>query len=204
MLKSWQEELQEEVKDNQTVRLMTEPICERYTVSRKKGELVVKRLVSYHQKKDGTEVKFEIPRESDGSQRLLDLIPAFLALSEPGSNKVFVVDEIDRSLHTLLIRQLLEAYLGVCKPESRTQLLLTTHNALLMDQHLLRRDEIWVTERDALGVSKLFSFSEYKDVRSDKDIRKSYLQGRMGGIPRILFGGAMKNLHPAKECEGSD
>jgi hypothetical protein len=56
-----------------------------------------------------------------------------------------------------------------------------------MDQQLLRRDEMWVAERDATGVSSLLSFSEYKDVRYDKDIRKSYLQGRLGGVPRILL-----------------
>ena len=59
---------------------------------------------------------------------------------------------------------------------------------MLMDQQLLRRDEMWAAERDEAGVSSLFSFSEYKDVRYDKDIRKSYLQGRMGGIPRISPG----------------
>ena len=56
-----------------------------------------------------------------------------------------------------------------------------------MDQDLFRRDEMWVAERNAKGSSHLFSFSEYKDVRYDKDIAKSYLQGRLGGIPRILL-----------------
>jgi hypothetical protein len=63
-----------------------------------------------------------------------------------------------------------------------------------MDQHILRRDEMWVTERDATGASSIHSFSEYQDVRYDKDIRKSYLQGRMGGIPRMVTGGL--SLHP--------
>ena len=71
-----------------------------------------------------------------------------------------------------------------------------------MDQDLLRRDEMWVTERDASGVSSLLSFSEYKDVRYDKDIRKSYLQGRLGGIPRILFEGALTN-HAKKAGENN-
>jgi hypothetical protein len=54
-----------------------------------------------------------------------------------------------------------------------------------MDQHLLRRDEMWVAERNKSGSSHLLAFSEYRDVRKDKDIRKSYLQGRLGGIPRL-------------------
>jgi AAA15 family ATPase/GTPase len=57
-----------------------------------------------------------------------------------------------------------------------------------MDQDLLRRDEMWVAERQRLGASRLFSFSDFKNVRSDKDIRKSYLQGRLGGVPKFLLG----------------
>ncbi|MFW0884761.1 hypothetical protein ACMCNP_06945 [Candidatus Acidulodesulfobacterium sp. H_13] len=47
--------------------------------------------------------------------------------------------------------------------------------------------EMWVAERNRKGSSELMSFSEYKDVRYDKDIRKSYLQGRLGGVPKILM-----------------
>jgi len=183
--------LQEEVKEGMTVRLWTEPVNERFVVIRKNGELLARKLVTYHAKPDGTDAKFEVRQESDGSQRVIDLLPAFLALSDRASKKVYVIDEVDRSLHTLLTRSLIEMYLSNCSAESRTQLLLTTHDVLLMDQQLLRRDEMWVSERDAAGGSDLFSFSEYKDVRYDKDIRKSYLQGRLGGIPRILLGGSL-------------
>ena len=100
-------------------------------------------------------------------------------------NSVVIIDEIDRSLHPLLTRKLLETYLANRTPESRNQLILTTHDAMLLDQDLLRRDEIWVAERDETGASKIYSFSEFKDVRADKDIRKSYLQGRMGGVPKL-------------------
>ncbi len=181
-------ELQEEVKEGIAVRLLMEPQTNRIVVTRKDGELIAKRPVTFHPKSDGTESRFEIYQESEGSQRVIDLLPAFLELSAQVSQKVYVIDEIDRSLHPLLIRQLLEEYLSNCSIETRSQLLLTTHNVMLMDQQLLRRDEMWATERDEVGVSSLFSFSEYKDVRYDKDIRKSYLQGRMGGIPHIVPG----------------
>lgn len=194
--------LQEDVKEGMTVRLMTEPINERFVVTRKGSELIAKKLVTYHPKSDGTEAKFEIRQESDGSQRVIDLLPAFLELSAHKSKKVYVIDEVDRSLHTLLTQRLLEAYLANCSTETRSQLLLTTHDVLLMDQQLLRRDEMWVTERDTFGTSSLFSFSEYKDIRYDKDIRKSYLQGRMGGIPRILLEGALSNSCLTEESEG--
>lgn len=178
--------LQEEVKEGTTIRLMSDK-DERFVCTRKNGALIAKKLVTYHPKTDGTEAKFEIRQESDGSQRVIDLLPAFLELAAPGSRKVFVIDEVDRSLHSLLTRRLLEAYLGSCSTDTRSQLLLTTHDVLLMDQQLLRRDEMWVAERKPTGASTLVSFAEYKDVRYDKDIRKSYLQGRLGGIPRILL-----------------
>ncbi|GAB4223773.1 MAG: ATP/GTP-binding protein [Gammaproteobacteria bacterium] len=156
-------------------------------ISRPKEELITKKLVTFHPMANGEEIRFEIHQESDGSQRLIDLLPAFLELYEKTSQKVYVIDEIDRSLHTLLTRNLLEVYLANCSAETRKQLLFTTHDVLLMDQQLLRRDEMWIAERNATGVSNLLSFSEYKDVRADKDLQKSYLQGRLGGIPRILF-----------------
>jgi uncharacterized protein len=113
--------LQEDVKEGMTVRLLTEPINERFVVTRKGGELIAKKLVAYHSKADGTEAKFEIRQESDGSQRVIDLLPAFLELSAQVSKKVYVIDEVDRSLHTLLTRRLLEMYLANCSTESRTQ-----------------------------------------------------------------------------------
>jgi len=173
--------LQEDVTEGRTVRLLTDPMTERFVITRKDGELTAKKLVTYHRRQDGQEVKFEMRQESDGSQRIIDLLPAFLEAAAADSSKVYVIDEVDRSLHTLLTRQLLEGYLACSGAVTRAQLLFTTHDVLLMDQKLLRRDEMWVVERNTQGESLLLPFSEFKDVRYDKDIRKSYLQGRMGG-----------------------
>lgn len=181
--------LQEIIKEGEGIRFSNPIKNERYLVMRKKGELIAQKLVAYHLKTNGTkkEVKFEFRFESDGTQRIIDLLPAFLELTTTKLNKVYVIDEIDRSLHTVLVRQLIGLYLEHCSSKKRTQLLVTTHDIQLMDQQLLRRDEMWVTERDVSGCSSLISFSDYKDVRYDKDIRRSYLQGRLGGIPRILL-----------------
>lgn len=181
-------EIQEQLGEGRAV-LAEDEANNQFLMTRKDGELVVKKRVTVHRMTDGTEARFEVSEESDGSQRLINLLPAFLDLSSDHSKRVYVIDEVDRSLHTLLTRRLLEDYLASRSGDTRTQLLLTTHDVLLMDQRWLRRDEMWVTERDASGASSLFSFSEYRDVRYDKDIRKSYLQGRLGGIPRIVSPG---------------
>ena len=197
-------DIQEQVREGTTVRLVGAKNIDRVAITRKNGELTAKKLISFHTKSDGSQVKFEMRQESDGSQRVIELLPAFLELSSHHSNKVYVIDEVDRSLHTLLTRKILEAYLSNCNQETRSQLLLTTHDVLLMDQDLLRKDEMWVAERDASGTSKLYSFSDYQDIRYDKDIRKSYLQGRLGGIPRILLNADLANAEsPSQEVTES-
>lgn len=182
---SLKSKLREELSEGMTVILLNGSRNERFVITRKNAELLIKKLVTYHRKTNGNEVKFEMRQESDGSQRVIDLLPAFVELSSIDSKKVYVIDEVDRSLHTLLTRRLLEYFLSTCSSKSRSQLLFTTHDALIMDQKLLRRDEMWVAERGPLGASNLTPFSDFKDVRYDKDIRKSYLEGRLGGIPNL-------------------
>ena len=183
---SFKNELRKSVREGEYIPIFFPPTNERFVFTRNAGEIVAKKLFALHSKPGGTDVRFEIWQESAGSQRLIDLLPAFFT-DTFGSNMVIVIDELDRSLHTLLTRKLLEMYLDNCSSQNRSQLLFTTHDVLLMDQDLLRRDEMWVAERNLEGVSDIFSFSEYRDIRYDKDIRKSYLQGRLGGIPRILL-----------------
>lgn len=177
----------QKVKDNSVLSIYNQDTMDRFIIMRKNGKLLTKQLVSYHLTSEGNITRFEIQHESDGTQRILEILPAFSGLRSQELKLVYFIDEIDRSLHTLLTRKLLELYLANCSPENRSQLLFTTHDVLLMDQKLLRRDEMWVAERDETGASDLIAFSEYKDVRFDKDIRKSYLQGRLGGIPSLLL-----------------
>lgn len=175
-------------EEGMSVRLIIND--ERFVVAMSNKGVVAKKLITYHKKQDSKETPFELHYESHGSQRIIDLLPAFLDLSSKQQSsadeiKVYLIDEIDRCLHSLVTRALLETYLNNCSTETRTQLLFTTHDSSLMVQELFRRDEIWLTERNVSGESSLFSLGEFKDVRYDKDIRKSYLQGRYGGIPEI-------------------
>lgn len=180
-------DIQDKVKDHEAILIASEPDNLWFEVSRKEGVLIARKLITKHQNISGDEVDFEMQIESDGSRRVIDLIPAFLDVTAQRSHKVYFIDELDRSLHTLLSRKLIEFYLASCTKNSRSQLILSTHDLLLMDQDIFRRDEMWVTERNSDNSTSLFSFSEYKDLRYDKDLRKSYLQGRLGGIPKILL-----------------
>jgi AAA15 family ATPase/GTPase len=163
---------------------------ERYFTHLQNGEINVKKLVLYHKGKGMGTVQFSAAQESDGTMRLLELLPAFFACkafskANGETGIVHFVDELDRSVHYLVLHRLLETMLSLCNADSRSQLIFTTHDLLLMDQELFRRDEILFVERDDFGVSSVIPLNEYKGVRLDKDIRKSYLQGRFGGIPKI-------------------
>ena len=183
------------VKEGFPLRLRTS-LNELFVFSREGEEVKVHKLITMHKGQDGDDVRFEIRQESDGSQRMIDLMPAFLKLTEADVNKVYVVDEIDRSLHSVLTRSLIQMYLNTCSADTCKQLLFTTHDVTLMDQDLLRRDEMWITERSQQGESALLSLCEYKGVRNDNNLRGSYLKGRFGGIPNILMHEIMRMIHP--------
>ncbi|OGR03101.1 MAG: hypothetical protein A2511_02535 [Deltaproteobacteria bacterium RIFOXYD12_FULL_50_9] len=152
------------------------------------GKLTLLKLKARHQLKDSEGfIDFEIENESDGTRRLLDLLPALL--HSKIHEKVFMIDEIDRSMHPLLSTMFLQTYLddNNC---GRGQLIITTHESQLLDRELLRRDEIWFAEKDRDGASHLYSLAEYK-VRKDLKLGKGYLDGRFGAIP---FLGDLANL----------
>ena len=161
--------------------------CNENSVLMREGcKTVLKKISPIHKRNDDSMVAFELSDESDGTQRLLDLVPLFYDLRQSQSSSVYVIDELDRSLHVNITRWLLTDFLNHCSAESRTQLIFTTHDVNLVDQKVFRRDELWITDRQPDGSSELYSFGEFKEVRNDKDIRKSYLSGAMGGVPNIL------------------
>ncbi|WP_150048283.1 AAA family ATPase [Methylomonas rhizoryzae] len=132
-----------------------------------------------HEHQPGKVISLDLSEESDGTRRLLNLLPALHFLQT--SNAVFFIDEIDRSMHPILAKQFLEFFLKSCQG-GRHQIIITTHESNLLDLELLRRDEIWFVEKDQAGASHLYSLADF-NVRTDQDIRRRYLQGRYGAIP---------------------
>lgn len=135
----------------------------------------VKTIVFEHGKK-GTIFKF--PEESDGTRRILDLIEILIT---DKNEKVYVIDEIDRSLHPQLTYKFIETFLSISK-DRKNQLIVTTHESRLLDFDLLRRDEIWFVDKNEKGESSIYSLEAYNE-RFDKKIDKAYLEGRYGGVP---------------------
>jgi AAA15 family ATPase/GTPase len=142
----------------------------RYAVRRnEKGELVALKLQARHPVRGSNEnISFDFSEESDGTQRIVDLLPAMTSLLS--EDKVIVIDEIDRSLH----------------PHVTYSLIATTHAENLLTFKLLRKDEIWMIEKSKDGESRLYSLEEFKP-RYDKDIMSGYMNGRFGAVPTIFM-----------------
>lgn len=146
----------------------------------------IPKLYSIHTTENGSqEVSFD--DESDGTKVVVGLLP-FL---HPATRKatVLVIDEFDRSLHPHLCWEIIR-FFSETEPGAHKQLIATTHEAHLLNQDLLRRDEYWFVEKDDRQQSQLVSLSDFK-VRNDLQLEKGYLQGRFGGIPFI---GSMEHL----------
>lgn len=150
------------------------------------NRVVAKRLYFVHGTDSGN-AEFTASEESDGTMRLLSYLPAFYAaIQSPG---VYVVDEIERSIHPLLIKTLLEKF--SYDKHTKGQIIFSTHESNLLDQDLFRPDEIWFAEKNNEGATEIYALSEFKEHHTI-DIRKGYLNGRYGGIP---FLGNLKDLN---------
>jgi AAA15 family ATPase/GTPase len=173
------------IKDDEGGVIVRSSDGDRFSVFRKGGDLVTSRLVTYRTMDDGTKVQFELSEESDGTRRVFDLSPLFHDLENAASNRVFIIDEFDRSMHGMLSRALLLHYFSSRNAGSRSQVIFTTHDLMLMDQNLLRRDEMWFVDRSSVGSTTLSRLSDRKTLRFDKDVRRAYMEGLFSAIPAI-------------------
>lgn len=127
-------------------------------------------------------VKFNIDEESDGTQRLVDLLPMLFSMQED-SNFIYFVDEIDRSLHTKLSQFLLEEFVNSIN-SGYNQIIFTAHDVNLINLDRFRQDEIWFIEKNHRGESRLKPLSNF-EINERRDALKAYLSGRFGAIPTI-------------------
>ncbi|MBD5137294.1 MAG: AAA family ATPase [Lachnospiraceae bacterium] len=140
-----------------------------------KGETNISKLLFKH---GNDETSYEYGEESDGTQRIVELLDIIL---NDDKEKVFIIDELDRSLHPKMTIKFVETFLNFSK-NTNTQLIITTHESNLMDLDILRRDEIWFAEREKDNTTTLYTLEKFK-VRYDKVVSKDYLSGRYGAVP---------------------
>lgn len=151
------------------------------------GEISGSEISLTHTTSDGRQEAFDWGEESDGTRYIVGTVaPWIQRLLHPSSKgHILIIDELDRSLHTQLAIAFVSIYLRNVHKNSRSQLIFTTHDLMLMDLDIFRRDEIWIVEKSISGGSTLIALTDYEGIRADKDVRRSYLDGRFGGVPHV-------------------
>ena len=147
----------------------------------------MKRLMSIHKRLDNSEVEMSMISESDGTRRLIEYMPLFYSVIQNGG--VFVVDEIERSIHPIMIKNIIRILSE--STNATGQLIFTTHESCLLDQNILRPDEIWFAQKDSEQATQLYPLSDF-NIHHTANIENGYLNGRYGGIP---FLSNLKDLH---------
>ncbi len=147
-----------------------------FNISWEGNQEPVVKTIRLHHGKSFYDFRFE--DESDGTRRLFDLIDMLFNSKE---DVVYIVDELERSLHPKLTQHYLKLFMQFHKGQ-RNQLIFTTHEASIMEQALFRRDEVWFVERNEQNSSTIYSLDRFKE-RYDKRLSKAYLEGRYGAIP---------------------
>ena len=124
-----------------------------------------------------------IDEESLGTQMIFAFIH-FLADSLK-NKKVLIIDELDKSLHSFLVQYIVEIFNDAEINKNGSQLIFNTHDTNLLDLNILRRDQIWFTEKNSeTGESDLYSLSDFS-VRKQENVEKGYMLGRYGAVPFI-------------------
>jgi AAA15 family ATPase/GTPase len=128
----------------------------------------------------GESIEFSEEQESDGTKVFVSRIPSLLEVLTNGG--IYVVDEIDRSLHPSLCLQIVKLFLSPETNPNGAQILFTTHDTSLLSSGGLRRDEVWFAEKKLDGTSELYPLSDFSP-RKNENLERGYLQGRYGGVP---------------------
>lgn len=175
------QEIIDDIDENSTI-LISGPNNTRYQVCKSEsGEIKAFKLMTKHIDSDGNTIFFDLNKESDGTQRLLDIAPGLLDIFS--QEKTYIIDELDRSLHPDITTSIFKAFLEKTST-IHSQLIVTTHETNLLNQDLIRKDEIWFVQKDKNNASSLYSLEEFQP-RFDRDIRRGYLSGRFAGVPQL-------------------
>jgi AAA15 family ATPase/GTPase len=120
-------------------------------------------------------------QESDGTKKFFNYSGAILdALVRGGA---LILDEFDARLHPMLTKKIVELFNSPTVNKNGAQLVFVTHDTNLLDNSLLRRDQIYFTEKNKLQETELYSLADFKGIRNDASYEKDYINGKYGAIP---------------------
>lgn len=165
------EKILKEFKGEKSIEILTT-----HKIYNKKGEVIGEDIFNLGQ------------RESAGTNKLFDLAgPVFETLLK---GKVLIVDELDAKMHPLISQYIIKLFNNPETNPNHAQLVFTTHDTHLLSANLLRRDQIWFTEKDKQERTDLYSIMDIvlpdgSKPRADSNFEKNYISGRYGAIPYI-------------------
>ena len=151
----------------------------------------------------GAFMRLDLDEESNGTQKMVRLLPQIVDILVSGG--VFVVDELDNSMHPFMAEMLVKLFNDPDINKGQAQLIFTTHNANLLSPDLLRRDQIWFAEKVG-GHSRYYSLDSFdkKTVTPSSPYVKWYLEGRFGAVPAIDYAGVVGCLRALCRKEDAD
>lgn len=141
-----------------------------------------------HKLEDGGYQSILLKNESNGTRKMLALYRPLRYVLDHGGT--IFIDEMNDRLHPLLGRNIILTFLNPATNPNHAQIIFTTHDVWQFTNELLRRDELWVTNKDKNGVSTLYSVADFKDeegnkIRKNGALAKNYLVGSYGGVPEL-------------------
>lgn len=143
-----------------------------------------RRIALRHETGESADAWLGLERESAGTRAIVRLAPAVVDVLRRGG--LLVVDELEASLHPLLALEVLSLFNDARANPRGAQLIFTTHDANLLGTAAgpaaLRRDQVWLTEKDGQGATRLYPLSDFK-AHEAENLERGYLQGRYGAIP---------------------
>lgn len=187
------------------IRVKSEPISEQLLAqlphhlqeefSKRTENLKTRKLCIVHSY--DKEYELSLNEESEGTKRLIELSLPLIDISTTDS--LLIIDEIESSLHQLLLENFIQAFLMIStKTESESQLLFTTHNLELLDSGLLRDDEVWFCYKDLNGSSNYNNITNFTGIRKEVSRKRLYQSGKFGALPNLDIDTFVKKFNAKK------
>ncbi|MCC5608290.1 ATP-binding protein [Nostoc sp. CHAB 5834] len=139
-------------------------------------------IYAVHNTHDGNEIQWLFDEESLGTQRLFNLAFQIVVVMKIGG--LIIVDELGTNIHPNIVKSIIKIFQNPKTNPRNAQLILTSHDNTLQRNNLLRRDQIWFTQKRPDQSTELYPLTDFH-VRNDLAIDKAYLDGRFGAVPFI-------------------
>jgi len=146
-----------------------------------KKTLKVREIKTVHKGSTGDLVEFDLDQESSGTRKVFSLAGPFLESLQEGY--VLCIDELHNSLHPEFVKFLVGLFNDNTTNTGNAQLIFTTHETSMLNQKILRRDQIWFCEKDENQATAVYPLTDFHPRKRVENLELAYLSGRYGALP---------------------